>query len=483
MTSNWDHLQKARWLSSIRGSEAGALESWLGARREASDSSVQRIPLKDLRRWDFDRSGGFLRLRHDSGRFFSVEGVRIRTNLGNLGPGAQWDQAIIRQPERGLLGIAARIRDGILEFLIQAKMEPGCVNAVQASPTIQATRSNYTRVHRGRTPEYYELFADYRPTGTWLTRSPQIEQTTRFLGKKNINAVRLLASDSFEGSVEPSMQPSDDFRWCTLRDIKELYLKNNLVNMNARSILACLPPLNSREPIDARELLAGNPAAASLLERLYASLRTDGDTRSTAPDIAETMLWFHEMRERLQVETAPRSLDKLEGWTLDEDSIHGDYFSVIAVRVQARREVSDWDQPLVAQPENGLAVLVGKTVEGRPSFLLQAKCDAGGDPAVHLAPTVSCSVPSMRRRTSWAPAFLDTVMDRPETAFVFDTTLSEEGGRFQHCRNDYKILWDEHFPEKDIPENYRWVSYPSMFELVRHAYLNIEARSLFGFLV
>ena len=36
-----------------------------------------------------------------------------------------------------------------LHFLIQAKIEPGNVNKVQLSPTIQATHSNFTKVHKG----------------------------------------------------------------------------------------------------------------------------------------------------------------------------------------------------------------------------------------------------------------------------------------------------------------------------------------------
>ena len=465
---NW---QDARRSSSIRGSSGISLESWLNARRTESDSSVEQIPLKSLRRWRLDRSDGFLKLRHDTTRFFSVEGFRVRTNFG---PKAEWDQAAIRQPERGLLGIVARVHEGVLELLMQAKMEPGCVNAVQVSPTIQATRSNYTRVHQGKTPEYYEFFADYHSSGTWATRSPQVEQTTRFLDKKNINAFLVLPSDV-------QIPVSDSFRWCTLRDIKELYLRNNGVNMNARSVLACLPPVVPGDDLRGELLLPRDSLPASLIERLYSSLNPDG--RTSALRNSETMIWFHEMCQRYWVEKESRSLDELEGWTVNEHAITGDYFSVIGVRVRADREIPDWDQPLVAQPENGMAVLVGKTVNGEPSFLLQAKCDPGGNPGVHLAPTVSCSVPSRRRGTDEAPPFLNCVMDIPEKDFVFNVTLSEEGGRFQHCENDYKILWDEDFPANDIPDNYRWVSYESIFELIRHGYLNIEARSLFGFLV
>ena len=46
----------------------------------------------------------------------------------------------------------------MLHCLMQAKMEPGNVNPLQLSPTVQATRSNYTQVHRGTGTRYLEYF-------------------------------------------------------------------------------------------------------------------------------------------------------------------------------------------------------------------------------------------------------------------------------------------------------------------------------------
>ena len=348
-----DKWEEARRSSSYRcseGADGAALPVWLDERRSSLEPSIQRIALGEMRGWKLDRSDGALRLCHDSGRFFNVEGVRAETNFG---PKPQWDQAVIRQSERGLLAIAARIGKGVLEFLVQAKMEPGCINAVQASPTIQATRSNYTRVHRGKSPEYYELFADYHAEGRWITRSPQIEQTTRFLGKKNTNAV-LLLPDGYKVSE------GENFRWCTLRDLKELYRSDNGVNMNARSILACLPPVSGSSPSDVpsgSRLISGAPAAAALLERLYGALSASPRSGS---DMDNTMVWLNEMRERFQITYQRRGIDELEGWKLGEDELSSDWFSVIGVRVKAQREVAEWDQPLIAQHEPGLSVLAGE---------------------------------------------------------------------------------------------------------------------------
>ncbi|OQX29455.1 MAG: hypothetical protein B0D92_03670 [Spirochaeta sp. LUC14_002_19_P3] len=464
----------ARRASLLKSAEGDTLAQWLEERCRASEAEISPVPLNELRQWGFHCADGNLVFRHESGRFFSVVGRRIETNFGSR---KQWDQAAVLQPEHGLLGMAARINDGVLELLVQAKMEPGCINKVQASPTIQATQSNYSRVHRGKLPTYFEFFSNFSPHRTWLFRSLQVEQTTRFLGKKNFNAFRLVNDAPLE---------SEEFRWCTLRNLKELYLIDNGINMNARSILACLPPLSpSGEVPTAKDIFPNSPPAGELLARLYASLR--GNVAANLKHIGETMVWLNEMRARYWIKSLPQSLDALDGWTVEDNEIKSDFFSIMGVRVKANREVAEWDQPLMAQPENGLSVLVGKAIEGVPHFLFQAKCDAGGDPPVHLAPTVSCSVPALRQRIGEAPPFLDYVQSLPPEAFIFNTALSEEGGRFQKCVNHYKILWmedsNENFREKDVPENYRWIPYETVFELIRHGCLNIESRSLFGFLV
>ena len=43
---------------------------------------------------------------------------------------------------------------------MQAKIEPGNVNKIQISPTIQATKSNFMQTHGGKAPAYLEYFSD-----------------------------------------------------------------------------------------------------------------------------------------------------------------------------------------------------------------------------------------------------------------------------------------------------------------------------------
>ena len=128
-----------------RFSDVSAARRWLNERRREQRCHVERIPFAALRGWRFEPDSGDL--THDSGHFFRVQGVRARCDFPAP---LRFEQPIVNQPEIGVLGILAKRFDGVLHFLLQAKMEPGNIDLVQLSPTVQATRSNYTWVTLGQ---------------------------------------------------------------------------------------------------------------------------------------------------------------------------------------------------------------------------------------------------------------------------------------------------------------------------------------------
>ena len=116
---------------------------------------IQKIQFSELDKWSFELETG--NLKHESGKFFSIIGLDVQTNWG---PIDHWTQPIIKQPEIGFLGIITKKIDGKLYCLMQAKIEPGNLNYVQLSPTLQATKSNYTQVHKGKKSLYLEYFRE-----------------------------------------------------------------------------------------------------------------------------------------------------------------------------------------------------------------------------------------------------------------------------------------------------------------------------------
>ena len=203
----------------------GEILDWISRRNREVAVQIDRIPFAEMRGWHFDDATG--NLVHDSGRFFSVVGLDVYTNTGTV---SRWMQPILNQPEVGFLGVLCREIDGVAYFLLQAKIEPGNVNCVQLSPTLQATRSNYMCVHGGRTPDYLEFFRGV-PRDRIVLDQLQSEQGARFLRKRNRNMIVRLDGD---------IALRDDFRWLTLGQVKELVRKDNVVNMDTRTVLSGL---------------------------------------------------------------------------------------------------------------------------------------------------------------------------------------------------------------------------------------------------
>ena len=166
---------------------SAGVREWLADRARAIRCSVTRVPFAELDAWSFDPDTG--NIVHDSGRFFTVAGIRVDDDHG-----LRASQPILNQPEIGILGLLTREFDGIRRYLVQAKMEPGNINTLQLAPTVQATRSNYMRVHGGRKTRFLEHFRG-AGRGRPVVDVLQSEQGSWFLRKRNRNMVVEAAGD------------------------------------------------------------------------------------------------------------------------------------------------------------------------------------------------------------------------------------------------------------------------------------------------
>ncbi|KWV32449.1 NDP-hexose 2,3-dehydratase [Micromonospora rifamycinica] len=434
--------------------------SWFNARTRANTFQVDRIPFAELSGWDFDPDTG--NLVHASGRFFSIEGLRVRTNRPWMG---EWSQPIIVQPEIGVLGILVKRFDGVLHCLMQAKMEPGNINGLQLSPTVQATRSNYMKVHGGADTKYLEYF---RPEsrGRVLFDGLQSEQGSWFLHKRNRNIVV---------ETEDDVPLDENFCWLTLGQIRRLLLLDHMINMDSRTVLACIPPALTGPQ--------GQEAGDDPFTRAF--LRSLSDHGSAVHDSGRILSWLTELRSRQELVQRRVSLRQVteDGWRLGSDVIDhrdGKYFDVVAVAVQAsNREVAAWTQPLVAPKQAGLLALLVKRIGGTLHALVQARSDAGMLNVAELTATVHCQpgnyadVPAEHR-----PHYLDYVLTAPTSRVRLDVLHSEEGGRFYHAQNRYLVIEVE--PDLDEPDDrYLWVTLHQLTSLLPHSnYLTVELRSL-----
>lgn len=440
--------------------------AWWRRLDETYSFDVTRIPFAEMAGWHFDERGW---IAHQSGKFFSVRGVEVLTNFGTR---ATWSQPIIVQPEIGILGIVSQVREGVLHFLMQAKMEPGNVNKLQLSPTVQATRSNYTRVHGGALPPYLELFTTV-DHGAVIVDQLQSEQGARFFRKRNRNIVIRIAEDT-------TLPVLENFMWLTLGQIRSLLKHDNLVNMNTRSVLSCLQPGRDADRAQLRAALESAPRSASwgTFEDEMGAAHLGSEGFSSTEEIIS---WYARLKFEYELEVNPCRLDQLAEWRVGPDSVShvdGKYFDVIAVRAKVdQREVRSWCQPMIRQREPGIVGFVLRKIDGRYHVLVQAKMEVGNFDVLEMAPTVQCLTGSYQRPEYQVP-FLDLFLERRGTV-RFDVRLSEEGGRFFQEENRYMVLEvGQDFPV-EVPPRFTWMTLRQAKDFIQYNnYFNVEARSL-----
>ncbi len=429
---------------------------WFAGRGRANSYRVERVPFDRLTGWRFAADTG--NLVHESGRFFAIEGLEVTTDHREV---ERWTQPIIRQPEIGILGILVKEFNGVLHCLMQAKMEPGNVNLIQLSPTLQATRSNYTRVHKGSPIPYLEHFTAPQRSRV-LVDALQSEQGAWFLHKRNRNMVVEVTED---------VPVLDDFCWLTLAQLHELLHVDNLVNMDARTVLSGIP---FAAPVDRPSILEEDSFRGALLRSMV-------ECKGALHETAAVLSWFTEAKTQHTLGQRRIPLDEVSRWRRTPERIfhdEGRYFSVIGVDVQAtNREVAHWTQPMLAPVGQGLLAFVTRQIDGVLHVLVQARTEAGTFDVVEMAPTVHCTPTNFHGAPP--PPFLEYVLAAPKESIRQDVVHSEEGGRFHCAENRYVVVEaDEDFPV-EVPEDFVWMTARQATDLVRYAnYFNVEARSL-----
>jgi oxidase EvaA len=415
------------------------IDDWLDKKRRQPFESVI-IPLDELtdpKGWLFAEDTG--NLVHHTGRFFSVEGLHVRMNAH------EWWQPILVQRDIAILGIIAKEFDGVLHFLMQAKMEPGNAGLVQLSPTVQATSSCYTRVHGGNSTPYVEYFIE-ATQDQMLVDSLQSEQGFWFHLKRNRNMVV---------EITDPVPVQDDFCWLTLGQIRRLLQERNAVNMDARSVLGCLP---AEPPV-------ADPSGVNTL--------------------TEVISWFTTRKSVTELDAKLVPLDSVRGWNRDSQRVSrvdGRNFDIVGVQVSAHtREVTSWRQPLLAPVGLGLAGLVVRHIDGKLHALVRAEVQPGYRDGVELGPTVRYAMVDYEHTpANDRPEFLDYLLSAHSRVpgIRYDVVQSEEGGRFLYAENRYLVVEDDDFPLA-VPPDFAWVTIDQLMALQRHSYyLGVEARTL-----
>ena len=433
------------------------LLKWIKERNETTYVNINECSINDGTFWFYDDYNGEVLNRKRS--FFSIKGVRRFVDNEFIG-----EQPIIVQPEIGYLGIICREIDGVLNFLMQAKVEPGNVNCVQISPTIQATRSNFTRAHGGKTPIYFELF-EQSARYEVIYDQIQSEQATRFLNKRNRNMI-MIVNDDIE--IYPQ------FKWMTLGQLKSLMSVDNLVNMDTRTVISGIPLITQKLDDDEKQNAEKLFQDKALFRSIFCS-----DPQESLPSIYQR-LNNYKMFRNVSIATVP--LSQLVDWKVDEYGITCKKQADFMVRYYnieiSGREVQKWSQPLFKAIGMATFGLLTRIDHGKRQYLVRIKPEIGSFDKAEIGPSIQ-----------WEPShylYNDNEVDKVfrkkyETGknVLTDVVLSEEGGRFYHEQNRNVILEIDHDDLQDLPDDYIWTDYATLNFLVQvNNCLNIQLRNL-----
>ena len=429
---------------------------WIAERNAKLKVEISRITLEESEPWYYDSTIGSIINRNRS--FFTICGIQQYIN-GSLAV----EQPIIIQDEIGFLGIICRKIDGMLHFLMQAKIEPGNINKIQISPTIQATKSNFTQKHGGSRPVLLDYFINATPEQT-LVDQIQSEQSSRFLKKRNRNVILILD--------EPIDEPPTH-RWMTLGQIKTLMRLDNLVNMDTRTVLSCIPfaLLDNSEPMSAeckdKTLLPWFSRAADyqVLTKIYRA--------------------FNDYKMFNNVEIKMIDLYALEHWFMKDDTFickHPYPFRVIFCNITIEgREVHTWTQPLIEATGKATFGLFSCNDGGVKRFLVKAKSEIGCFDGIELGPTIQQEAVHNEDEDVVTVLFFDKLLARE--GIVIDVMLSEEGGRFYHEENRNVIIEIDKNKLPELPPGYFWSDFKTLNTLTQvNNCLNIQLRNLLSLL-
>ena len=399
------------------------LLTWIENRRKESKLEIKVIPISNIKNWNYSNKG----IIHEKNYYFSVIGVEVNNEQDKE---KDWDQPIILQQEKGILGFIIKEN----KILLQAKTEPGNVNGTQVAPSVQATISNYKRVHGGGETKFLKYFLKSDDINyERISNSLQSEQGTRFMNKSNRNIIVRLRK-------EHNLENTDDrFRWFELKELLSLMDEEYLVNTDTRS---CLVSCNWENFTENKIAFFEDSHDRGLKYWLNSSYYQEDSNNRIIEELEA-------LQKRKKYSFKIKDLDKLRNWKVSEDVIIDNdqvEFSVKGFRVNvADREVPFWEQPLIHNLSLGKVVLYCQKKDGILKFLLIPQVIIGLDEAL-----------------VWGPS-IQITKENNNTNFEGQRVLAEcmqsdEGGRFYQSKSLYQIIEVQEGVEVTNTEMSYWAS-------------------------
>ncbi len=272
------------------------------------------------------------------------------------------------------------------------------------------------------------------------------------------------------------MEVLPSHRWMTLGQIKRLMRYDNLVNMDTRTVISCVPI--SLLAGDSREDLSGlfND------QHFYRSIFSCGEKYR----LPEVFGYLNDIKMFCAPPPKLVPLYSLKDWKLLDDGIYCEKpypFKVIFCDISIEgREVRHWAQPLFEALGSALFGLVCVESKGGLEFLVRAAPEVGCFDSVELGPTAQNEAVGEQKPDDDVSRFFKERL-KDGRGVVFDHLLSEEGGRFYHEQNRNVLLRVKKDELPSLPEGYFLLDFKTLNGLGQiNNILNIQLRNLLSLL-
>ena len=410
------------------------LSSWFKAQQKINKINISFVDFPNVKNWTANNNEIF----HNSKKFFKIIGVKVKTNFYKK----NWDQPIILQNEIGILGILKNLKNN--KYLLQAKVEPGNINKLQFSPTVQATKSNYNQVHGGKKVPYLDYFLNIKKK----FNHNQSEQGFRYFNKLNSNILV---------GIKKNIKLKQGFIWVSLAQLCEMVRKKNLLNMDTLSVVSSNISLNK---ID------------NSINKLKAINQ-----------------WIKKKDKSFFLKSSIIPLSELKDWQYDKKSIthkNKKHFSIIGIKIKTnKREINEWSQPILKGKNLAIAGFIIKKINKTNHYLCRYILKPGLKKSA-LTCTANSSDLKRYKQDNNLSTFQKNIIGNYflnkdlKKYKIYDNIMSDEGGRFFHCQIRYLGLTLKENSKINLPSNYIWISHNQMVNLIKNKKIDIEARLLFG---
>ena len=385
---------------------------------------VRKIERNSCRDWVIDA----YRVRHSSNRYFSIACVQH----------GDTEKIMIDQPEVGILGFVITESPENRKWLIQNKPEPGNINYYQYAPTVQATKSNYERVHGGKPTPFLNLFLN---KNSLLVDTECSEQGDRYLNKFNRNCKCIS-----KASLIPNTDES--YFWVNTNQLKQKLRTSYGINTDARSVITA--GFWSLLTSDRNEIFKNASLDSGIGESLNNSYHHVGEHRLVA---VESLLDSVKNSHNTNYCISP--LKEMQYHTFDESGIVDKENNPIVSYYEVtfnEREVQFWQQPLLERLTLEHCVLLFHIKEDIAYFYLSAYPEAGFLNRVELGPSFQTGIGHLKTSK------VELEQNFKNIEILSQIDQSDEGGRFYRNFTRYTLGRWKNSPDELTKENGIWLS-------------------------